>query len=724
MLFGESTMHKLRKFRNKEVFRAKSNSRWLRRIYLAGVRRTTTLLETYAYRFGILNSDVHLKKAILPNVSFEQVKKWGEEGKFFIDATHKDRTLAVFTQMTPDAATQIIRAADHTCEHIFDLLSSGPTRLGKKIDWHSDFKSAYRWNPKTYYKRIRPAPYPGGYEIKMPWELSRCQHFTWLGQAYWLTGDEKYAHEFVTQIEDWITSNPWPWGVNWACTMDVAIRVVNWLWGYHFFKESPSLSDEFHQKLWESFLVHGRHIWHNLENQGSFTGNHYLSNLVGLVYLGILCPIFKEAQQWREFGLKELEQEMFKQVYPDGVDFEASTSYHRLVLEIFLSATLLAQRNNHHFSPAYIQRLEKMFEFIMYLTKPDGSVPLIGDNDNGRLHRLKVWEQPEQEWIDFRYLLAIGAVVFRRDDFAQAAGEQWDETIWMLGAKALTAKQAKQVRRLKSRAFPDAGLYIMRHDDMHLVINAGPVGQNGSGGHAHNDALSFEFFSDGITWIMDPGTYSYTNDYSTRNLFRSTAYHNLVTIDNQEQNPIHPKRLFQMPSESKPLVHSWHDQTDYVFFNGSFELSVEDTYICHNRKIFFHKQNNVCLIQDHIQGNGCHHLKWYCHVSPNNQISKKNDIVLTNQLHKVALLIKSLDNYSISNYIERSWVASGYGKRQKSATLISSLETNLPFTRTWAIMPWSKHPQDSVYRGKETLRHFKTIKDTPKLIGPNKFLID
>ena len=37
---------------------------------------------------------------------------------------------------------QIIDEADLACEHIFDLLGSGPTRLGKSIDWHYDLHSS------------------------------------------------------------------------------------------------------------------------------------------------------------------------------------------------------------------------------------------------------------------------------------------------------------------------------------------------------------------------------------------------------------------------------------------------------------------------------------------------------------------------------------------------------------------------------------------------------
>jgi hypothetical protein len=363
-----------------------------------------------------------------------------EEPLFFLEPTCRHEFVDAMCEVCPEAESLIIAAADRVCDHVFDLLGSGPTHLGEQIDWHVDFKTGHRFDPDKYYADVRPAPYPGGYDIKVPWELSRCQHFAWLGQAYWFTEDEKYAQEFVDQILDWIEKNPPQFGVSWACTMDVAIRAVNWLWGYYFFKDSPSLDDDFLLAFFKSLLGHGRHIFSNLENQGDFTGNHYLSNLVGLIYLGILCPEFKEARRWREFGLRELEKEMFKQVYPDGVDFEASTSYHRLVTEMFLSAVILARLNGHEFSQPFMERLEKMVEFVMYITKPDGTVPLIGDNDNGRLHRLKVWDPPEREWVDFRYLLAIGTVLFEREDFALAAGDQWVEAICLLGPAEVTAR--------------------------------------------------------------------------------------------------------------------------------------------------------------------------------------------------------------------------------------------------------------------------------------------
>ncbi len=45
------------------------------------------------------------------------------------------------------------------------------------------------------------------------------------------------------------------------------------------------------------------------------------------------------------FGLCELQREMDKQILPDGADYESSTGYHRLVLELFCYSFLLCRLN-------------------------------------------------------------------------------------------------------------------------------------------------------------------------------------------------------------------------------------------------------------------------------------------------------------------------------------------------------------------------------------------
>ncbi|MCK4734181.1 MAG: hypothetical protein KAT65_17135, partial [Methanophagales archaeon] len=360
---------------------------------------------------------------------------------FFFDPTDREKIVKIVKKEYPTAIEQTIKDADAINNHIFDLLGSGKVKLGEEIDWHLDFKTGFRWNPKGYYlwtrKHVDCYLKKGIYaDVKIPWELSRCQHIVTLGKGYWYTGDEKYTKEFNSQIVSWIAHNPVELGVNWACTMDVAIRAVNWIWGYYFFCGSPSLTKEFKLKLFKSLYLHGRHIVNNLEF-GRIRGNHYLSDIAGLVYLGILFHETKEGQKWLEKGLSALKEELKIQVYEDGVDCEGSISYHRLVTELFLSTTLICIKNGITFPQWYMTRLEKMIEFVMYYTKPDGTAPQLGDNDDGRLHILSNYGNWNR--LDHRYLLSVGAVMFKRKDFKEKACELYEESFWLLGEEGLNS---------------------------------------------------------------------------------------------------------------------------------------------------------------------------------------------------------------------------------------------------------------------------------------------
>ena len=124
-----------------------------------------------------------------------------------------------------------------------------------------------------------------------------------LGQAFWLTREEHYAAEFRDQVLNWIENNPCKYGVNWSCAMDVGIRAVNWIWGFYFFRQSDTLDDAFLKDFLRSLFLHARFIRANLEYRTAtvrgedrrLNSNHYLSNLIGLLYIGLMFPELDDA---------------------------------------------------------------------------------------------------------------------------------------------------------------------------------------------------------------------------------------------------------------------------------------------------------------------------------------------------------------------------------------------------------------------------------------------
>ena len=118
------------------------------------------------------------------------------------------------------------------------------------------------------------------------------------------------------------------------------------------------------------------------------------------------------------------------QVLLDGADYESSVPYHRLVTELFLGATRLADYRNTPLPPTIRDRLPAMMEFLAAVQRPDGLMPQVGDADDGRLHILSgygTW-QPQ----DARHLFGPAAGVFQRPEWMANGGEwgDWEAAWW------------------------------------------------------------------------------------------------------------------------------------------------------------------------------------------------------------------------------------------------------------------------------------------------------
>jgi hypothetical protein len=517
---------------------------------------------------------------------------------------------------SPGWAGRTTRDADRICAGEVRLLGADAVALGGCRPWHEDVLTGYRWNARGHHRRYE-LPLDSA-DIKVPWELSRCQHLTTLGMAYRATGDPRYSTEIVAAIDDWIRSNPPALGINWGTAMEVAIRAANWLFAYELIREAPEVTDEFRTTLLASLLAHGRHIEANIEGHaGGITTNHTLANHIGLVYLGAMLRDFPEAEAWLTAGLEGAEHCMAQQVAEDGVHYENSISYHRLVLEMFLAVHLLAERAGRPPSDAYRGSLERMLEFTYSYTRPDGLAPLVGDNDDGRLHILSRYFDWNPQ--DHRHLLGVGAVLFDRDDFAALAATSPDaveETAWLMGieaARRLARDVAAPIR--ESRAFRTSGLYVMRSPEAHGFVSADEVGTAGIGSHKHNDVFGYELSVRGVPVVVDPGTAAYTGDVGARERSRSTRSHSTVMVDGVEQNE--PVEMFGMRADARIGVSAWTSGPEADVLDAShtgFERLPQP--VTHRRRIVLAKGPFAWLVLDTLSGEGEHLLESFVQLAP------------------------------------------------------------------------------------------------------------
>jgi hypothetical protein len=520
-----------------------------------------------------------------------------------------------------------IAAAERLLRHEFDLLGSGPytpidpDRPGRHgyrpIDWCLDPVRQLRY-PRGFLHRTWDfyGMRPGNADVKYPWELGRCQHWITLGQAYRLTGDDRFAIEVARELDDFMEANPVATGVNWCCTMDVGLRAVSWTIGFDLVRASSALDDAFWVRAYSWLYDHGVFIGDNLENHYEVTSNHFLCNLVGLLFVGSVFSELGQGQDWTTFARSALEDEMALQVLPDGADYESSIPYHRLVTELFLGTVRLADHQGEPMSDACRTRLRDMVELLAATTRPDGLMPQIGDADDGRLHRFDAGGPASPQ--DARHIFGPASIMFGRPDWMALAGAvgPWETAWWGLAAADDVAlpSHAEPVARL----FPHAGIAVARTGAGHyLVVTNGIVGTAGFGNHKHNDQLSFEYHHAGAPVIVDPGSYIYTSDEETRNRFRSTAYHNTVAIDGVEQNDLRPGFLFRLFEAAKAETISFTNGTDAVEYVGRHHgYERLPAAVTHERRFALARSTGALVITDRFIGSGTHVFRWHFHLAP------------------------------------------------------------------------------------------------------------
>ena len=392
----------------------------------------------------------------------------------------------------PGSSEIIFAAAERALRHEINLLGTGPIQMGPNIDWLQDYKTGDRW-PVQFCKAIDYVNKGRPSDVKIPWEISRLQWMLPVGQAYLLSGDEQYARGARAVLESWIESNPYAYSVNWACTMEPALRLQSWTWLFHVFARSEAWNNRsFRSEFLTSLYLHGAFTEVHIE-RSTINGNHLTAGAAGLAFAGLFFRGIGAAERWQREGWRTLNEEINKQIHPDGVDFEASVPYHRLVAELFTMAARYRLATGLPVEPAYSDRLLAMAHFTESYSLPDGTSPSWGDADDGRSLPLGT-----QTLGDHRYLPGLIADTIGRPSWSGTYG---DELFWH------SVPDDQQVRDLPmaSERFDAGGVFILANSQNQVFIDCGPVGLAGLGGHGHNDALSFEAWLQGIPVVIDPG---------------------------------------------------------------------------------------------------------------------------------------------------------------------------------------------------------------------------
>ncbi len=568
-----------------------------------------------------------------------------------------------------------IDRANSILEGKFDLLGFNNLDFGNPVDWHYEPLSG-KHSPQKHWKQFDELDATETGDKKVIWELNRHQHFFTLGVAFWLTEDERYARSFVEHLQGWIEQNPPGMGINWSSSLEVSFRAISWIWAFQFFKDADCFTDQVFKEALKHLIVHGRHIEKYLSTYYS-PNTHLTGEALGLYYLGTQFSFLNAAKDWRELGERILTDEIEKQIYSDGVYFEQSTWYQRYTTDFYLHFLILRGLGDGNSSLELVKELsskvQSSLDFLMFMTRPDGTTPHIGDDDGGRALPLT-----SGRITDFRGMLGIGSAFFKRGDYKFVSEEPSQEILWLLGSSGLEIFESLVSEKpdKNSRAFKDGGYFVMRDgwtkDDNFLVIDSGEVGAL-KGGHGHADTLSFELAVGGRTLLVDSGTYTYHKSKEIRDFFRSSVAHNTLTIDEKSSSQFGGK--FDWENRAEASVTQWISQERFDFFDGSHNgyRRLENSPADYSRSVLFLK-NDYWIMRDYVKSAGEHSYQQNFHFDPETNplienIEGGKSCVTEHSNNDVGLRLFTFGDNGIWQRKE-SWISNCYGER-----------TNAPFLR-------------------------------------------
>jgi len=311
-------------------------------------------------------------------------------------------------------------------------------------------------------------------------DLNRHDYMRSVLDAYWATGNLAYARCLNAHLHDWTTiaecpdtpGSVCPWGNN----LDVGHRGKVWPAVFYGLQQEEALTPATRILLLSQALDHAVYL-RKLHGRGS---NWVITEMSGLLSIACSWPEFRAAAEWREHALQVAQEELRKQVYPDGSLKELTSTYQYAVLwhmEFFVATMRGAGIT---VAPALMELLESMWNYLAYSLSPNGYTPHNSDSDRSALTEELLRKAGEYHRADWMFIATNGA-----------CGER--------------------PHGLSTILFPWAGQLIMRsgwEKDAHWAFfDIGPWGTL----HQHSDALHLSVTAFGRDLLVDSGRYTYQN---------------------------------------------------------------------------------------------------------------------------------------------------------------------------------------------------------------------
>jgi hypothetical protein len=609
---------------------------------------------------------------------------------FFNPAIDMDVLKETLLAKDPKECEHVLRVAEQTLRHsfVFDMEMdlervTKPVEFGELIDW-----------------RYRP-----GDDMEFTWQFNRHRFFLCLGQAYLMTGDEKYAKEMTDLMQQFITREPLcedNRGGTWRI-LDVGIRMGNWIKSLYCIQDSSYITEELLDTVYASLIQHCEHIvaghtaycyagnWGVLENHGMFLASVLLPEIHSenndvFRFPDSLCVYpqsYKTASgkvvcsanaQHTEgsfvinpfvyHAIMVLSTALQVQILPDGMQLEQSPMYHNEMLRCILEVAYFAILAKFPLPDTFLPLVRKMADTSLKLIKPNGHQLSMGDSDD----------------FNIKPIMALAAVVFNEPTYKFASGSLTYDNLWQLHIKGIKEYDAlpAQAPDFTNVSLYDSGQYIIRSgwdvnaDYFHM--DGGMLGSS----HGHSDTLHIDWMVNGVDVLIDPGRKTYVNN-PERFEFKGVTAHNTLMVDGHEFDEWNDSWFSKTVSaqSKQPMIC----RSNGIYFQaGHSGYMTLDNPVWVNRKVL-HIKPDLYVIVDECYTSGTHTYKQYFHFDQDGSVTLSGNQILFESMG-VEVCVYLDDKGSASLY--DSYQSRHYNEKSPNRSVVLK-STNTGFHSLWTV---------------------------------------
>jgi uncharacterized heparinase superfamily protein len=600
--------------------------------------------------------------------------------RFVIAPRQRDSVVRQITEHCSTAAHDARQRADRLLAGSYDILGYTDLQFDGNR-WHHDPVHG-RSAPLRFWSTVPYLHHDCG-DHKVIWEFNRQQHWLQLGRAYWLTGDDRYRNECLRQLQTWMKANPPLMGINWASMLELGFRTLSWVWALNFFGGDADRDDS----PWLVDLLLGldrqlNHVERHLSYYFS-PNTHLLGEALALYVCGRTLPLLRASTRRTDVGRRVLLEEIGRQINADGGHCERSPHYHRYTLDFYLLALAVARITDDPAATTFERVCVRLAQTARLLADERGTLPLIGDDDGGRLLPIGA-SRPD----DIRDSLAVAAALTGHVDLLIDAPHE--AVAWMAGHERFAdarqrIERAPRTVPIGSAALPATGYYISRSEQGdHIVIDGGEHGYL-NGGHAHADALSLTFTHRGRPLLIDTGTGVYSIDTVTRDRFRSTVAHNTLMLNGRSQST--PKGPFHWVDTADATTRRWRTHRHFDYFAGTHDGY---TPLAHHRHVFV-LHDDILVVADCVSDSAAAPqapgspkpaaaVHWHLHPSWSAVLAGTAAVLSRGDGEPVSLHVAGgrLETFKGDVATQLGWFAPAYGRIEPTTTLRLAAEGAAP----------------------------------------------